>query len=181
MRQYFGRDVRETGNNTNKSLELNLIVKISHPTNNQGCGVGVDIGVRVGRSRPFRPESELESVKFCRRRLRTRAAECVLSIDDNLGRTVIEITKTLKCMKKKSSSTHVTLKRHFAIELSQINEIGGNFKIIAIAVPIKFSLSAVPIHSKEAPLTHGPLEPPSACSGIGTLSLLLVQKSHQKG
>ena len=38
----------------------------------RGCGVGVETGVRVGRGRLFCSESgsELESVKFCRLRVR---------------------------------------------------------------------------------------------------------------
>ena len=45
-------------------------------TPNQGCGVGVDTGVGVGRSRLFWPESEseLESVKFGRLRLQPGVA-----------------------------------------------------------------------------------------------------------
>ena len=41
---------------------------------NQGRGVGVDTGVGVGRSRLFWPDSELESVKFGRPRLRSGVA-----------------------------------------------------------------------------------------------------------
>ena len=46
--------------------------QISPLCNYQGCGVGVEIRVRVGWSRPFclESKSELESVKFCRLRLR---------------------------------------------------------------------------------------------------------------
>ena len=60
-----------------------LIKKSSY----QGCGVGVEIGVGVGRSRPFWPKSgsELESVKFCQ--LRPGVAGRHPSTDDNFGRT----------------------------------------------------------------------------------------------
>ena len=45
----------------------------------KGCRVRVKAGVEVGRSRPFRPESEseLESAKFCRLPLRSSV------VDDN--------------------------------------------------------------------------------------------------
>ena len=49
----------------------------------QGCGVGVETGVGVGRSRPFclESESELESIKFRRLRLQSGVAGYHTSTD----------------------------------------------------------------------------------------------------
>ena len=52
---------------------------------NQGCGVGVEAGVGVGRTRPFclASESELESVKFRGLRLRPGVAGDQPSTDND--------------------------------------------------------------------------------------------------
>ena len=52
--------------------------------------VRVETRVGVGRSRPFRQESEseLEYVKFCRLRLRTSVVAYQLSTGNDFGRTV---------------------------------------------------------------------------------------------
>ena len=63
--------------------------KRSPTCHTQGCGVGVEAGVGVGRSRPCKPESELESVKFCRLRLRPGVAGCHPSTNDKFSRTAI--------------------------------------------------------------------------------------------
>ena len=53
----------------------------------QGCRIGVETGVGVGRSRWLRLESasELESVEFCRLRVRPGVAGCHPSTDDHFG------------------------------------------------------------------------------------------------
>ena len=54
----------------------------------QGCGVGVEPGVGVGRSRFFWPESEseLESVQNYRLRLRPGVTDCDSPMTNNYGR-----------------------------------------------------------------------------------------------
>ena len=64
----------------------------------QGCGIEVETGVGVGRSRPFSPESEseLESVKIGRLRLRPGVADCQRSTDDDFGRTIIHPSESIE-------------------------------------------------------------------------------------
>ena len=75
--------------------------KCQHSKNNaslRGCGVGVEAGVGVGRSLPFRLESklELESVKFCRLRLRTGVMGYQPSTGNDFGRTVTRRPKNIE-------------------------------------------------------------------------------------
>ena len=67
-----------------------IIVQTFVTTLNHGCGVIVEAGVGVGGSRPFRlePESELESVKFCRFRLRPGVVGYQPSTGNDFGGTV---------------------------------------------------------------------------------------------
>ena len=69
----------------------------------QGCGVGVETGVGVCRSRPFCLESEweLESVKLGRLRLRSGVADLHLAAEDDFGRTVTHPPKPLINRKKR--------------------------------------------------------------------------------
>ena len=73
----------------------------------QGCGVGVETGVGVGRSRPFWPESEseLESVKFYRLRLRPGVAGYHPSTDDNFGRMDIYPSENIERHEEKESGS----------------------------------------------------------------------------
>ena len=73
----------------------------------QGCGVGVETGVAVSRSRPFWPESEseLELLKFGRLRLRPGFAVYHPSTDDNFGRTVIHPYENTERQEEKESSS----------------------------------------------------------------------------
>ena len=92
-------------------------------TYNQGCGVGVDVGVGVGRSRRFCPESEseLESVKFYRLRLRSGVAVCRPSTENYFGRTVMHSLENIERQKEKESgSVGKRLKRHLVIEFCPI-------------------------------------------------------------
>ena len=88
-------------------------------TLSQGCGVGVETGVGVGRSRPFwlESESELESAKFCRLRLRPGVAGYRLSTDDDLGRTVLHHLENVERQEeRKSVSVEIKLKRRLVIK-----------------------------------------------------------------
>ena len=69
----------------------------------QAFGVGAETAVGVDRSRPLWPESEseLESVKFCRLRLRPGVVGCHFSTDDNFAERVCIVSKTLKGGKKR--------------------------------------------------------------------------------
>ena len=83
----------------------------------QGCGVGVETGVGVGRSGPFWPESEseLEPVKFCRLRLRPGIAGHHPSTDGDFGRTVMHHLGNIEKNGKKSGSAEIKLGRHLVI------------------------------------------------------------------
>ena len=69
-------------------FRVSELVSLRHQSRHQGCGVGVETGVGVGRSRPFWPESEseLESRKVCQIRLRPGVAGYHLSTDGDFGR-----------------------------------------------------------------------------------------------
>ena len=64
----------------------------------QGCGVGVEAGVGVDRSRSFcrESESELESVKFRRFRLRPGVAGYQPLKDNDFGRTTMHRPFSIK-------------------------------------------------------------------------------------
>ena len=84
----------------------------------QGCGVGVEAGVGVGRSRPFclESESELESVKFCRLRLRPGVAGYDPSTGNDFGRTVmIRLENIERQEEKDTGGVEIKLKRLFMI------------------------------------------------------------------
>ena len=90
---------------------------------NQGCGVGVETGVGVGRSRLFLPESEseLESVKFGRLRLRPGVAGYHSSTDDEFGGTVSHPPEIIERQEEKeNSSVQIKLKRHLVMEFRLI-------------------------------------------------------------
>ena len=86
-----------------------MLSEIKH---DQGCGVGAEAGDRVGRSRPFylESESELDSVKFYRLRLRPGAAGCELSTGSDFSERLCIVSKTLKDMKKWRGSVKVKWK-----------------------------------------------------------------------
>ena len=69
----------------------------------QCCGVGVETGVGVARSRPFwlESESELEWVKFYRIRLRPGVAGYRPSTDDDFGRTVMHRLENVERQEEK--------------------------------------------------------------------------------
>ena len=78
----------------------------------QGCGVGVETGVGVSRSRPFW-QSELESVKFDRLRLRAGVPGHQPAADDDFVRTVIHPPENVEIQEEKESgSVWMKLKRH---------------------------------------------------------------------
>ena len=94
----------------------------------QGCGVGVETGVGVGRSRPFSPESEseLESVKFGRLRLRPVVAVYCTSTDDDFDRTVIHPYENIERQEEKENgSVQIKPKRHLVIvfRLIKVSEL----------------------------------------------------------
>ena len=91
----------------------------------QGCGVGVETGVGVGRSRPFWSESEMESVKFCRLQLRLVVAGYHPSTDDNFDQTVMHHMENIEREGKKGGCVEIMLERHLAIEfgLKRVSEI----------------------------------------------------------
>ena len=83
-------------------------------SSDQGCGVGVDAGVGVGRSRSFclEPVSELESVQFCRFRLRHRVAGYQPSTDNDFVRKVMCRPENIERQEEKASgSVEIKLKR----------------------------------------------------------------------
>ena len=71
----------------------------------QGCGVGVEAGVGVSQSRPFclESESDLESVKFCRLRLRPVVAGYQLSTTNDFGQTVMRRPENIERRDEKES------------------------------------------------------------------------------
>ena len=73
---FFDQTIPELRSNVKMSVTIKVFVR-NDPVNmchRQGCGVVVNTGVGVGRSRSFWLESELESVKFGRLRLRPGVA-----------------------------------------------------------------------------------------------------------
>ena len=79
----------------------------------QGCGVGVETEVGVGRSRPFFPESEsdLESAKFHRLRLRPGVANYHPSTYGDFGRTAMHPPENIERQEEsKRSSVQIKLK-----------------------------------------------------------------------
>ena len=94
----------------------------------QGCGVGVETGVGVDRSRPFWPESEseLESVKFCRLRLRPGVAGYHPSGDGYFGRAVMHRLENIgRLEEKERGSVEMKLECHLVIKfgLKRVSEI----------------------------------------------------------
>ena len=69
----------------------------------QGCGIGVETGVGVGRSRPFllESESELESVNSGR--LRPGVADKHPPTEYDFGRTIMHPPENIKGRKKDNS------------------------------------------------------------------------------
>ena len=83
-------------------------------TSTQGCRVGVEAGVGVDRSPPFFPESEseLESVKFCRLRLRPGVAGYQPSTDNDFGGMAMYRSENFERQEEKESgSVEIMLKR----------------------------------------------------------------------
>ena len=73
---------------------------------NQGRGVGVETVVGVGRSRPFWLESELESVKFGRLRLRpVIAGSRHPAADDDFGQTVVNPPENIERQEERESGS----------------------------------------------------------------------------
>ena len=94
----------------------------------RGSGVAVEDGVGVGRSRPFCLESELEleSIKFCRLRLRHGVAGYQPSTDNDFGRTVMHLPENFERQEEnQSSNMEILLKRHLVIRfrLIRVSEI----------------------------------------------------------
>ena len=92
----------------------------------QGCGVGVEAGVGVDRSRPFLPESEseLESVTFYR--LRPGVAAYHPSTDDDIDGTVMNHLGNIERQEERDSgSVQIMPKRHLVIEsrLIKVSEL----------------------------------------------------------
>ena len=81
-------------------------------------------GVGVGRSRPLslESESELESVKFCRLRLRPGVAGYHPSTDNDLGRTDMRRPENMERQEEKESgSVETKLKLDLVIKFRLIN------------------------------------------------------------
>ena len=94
----------------------------------QGCGVGVEAGVGIGRSRPFRleSESELESVKFCRLLLRPGLAGYDPSTGNDFGQMVIiriRLENIERQEEKDNGGVEMKLKRHLMIGIRLIKSI----------------------------------------------------------
>ena len=71
----------------------------------QGCGVGVESRVGVGRSRTFWLESELELVNFGRLQLRSWVAGKHRAADDGYGRTVMHPPENIEWREEKESGS----------------------------------------------------------------------------
>ena len=100
----------------------------------QGCGVGIEAGVGVVRSWPFcrKSESELESVKFCLRRLRPGVAVYQPLTRNYFGlwpNGSVPARKHWKTGRKGGGSCNVEkrLKRHSLIEFRFIKGIGDDY------------------------------------------------------
>ena len=78
--------IQQQGQGQGTGWVCSMISDVSSSYSNRDSGRSVRAG--VDRSRPFWPESEpeLESVKFCKLRLRPGVVGCYLSTDDNFGR-----------------------------------------------------------------------------------------------
>ena len=103
---------------------------------NQGCGVWVEAGVGVDRSWPFflDSESELESVKLCRLRLRVEGYHP--STDNAFGRKVTHRAENIEKQEEKESGSErqfVGLNCQFVIK-GLIKGICNNFGEITIVV-----------------------------------------------
>ena len=83
-------------------------------TEKQGCGVRVEAGVGVGRSGPLclESESKLESVKFCRLRLRPRVAGYDPSTGNDFGQTVMIPLGNIERQEEDGGGVEIKLKRH---------------------------------------------------------------------
>ena len=80
-------------------------------------------------------ESELESVKFCRLRLRHGVAGYQPSTDNDFGRTVMHRPENIERQKEaENGSVDMKLKRHLLIGFRLIKDIGDNLWVIAIVV-----------------------------------------------
>ena len=94
----------------------------------QGCGVGVETGVGVDRSQPFwlESESELESEKNCRLRLRPGVAGYHPSGDGYFGRAVMYRLENIgRLEENESGSVGIKLECHLVIKfgLKRVSEI----------------------------------------------------------
>ena len=80
-------------------------------------------------------ESELESVKFCRLRLRAGFAAYQPSTDNDFGRTVMHRSENIERQEEKESGVvEIKLNRHLMIELHLIKGNGDNFWVFAVVV-----------------------------------------------
>ena len=94
-------------------------------------------GVGVGRSRPFclESESELESVKFSRLRLRPGVAAYLPSKDNDFRRAVMHRPENIERQEEMvSGRVEINSKRKLVIEFRLIRDIRDNFGVTAIVV-----------------------------------------------
>ena len=91
----------------------------------------------MGRSRPFCLESELEleSVKFCRLRLRPGVAGYQPTADNDFRRTVMRLPENIERQEERENgNVEIKLKRHLVIEFRLIKCIKDSFGAIVIVV-----------------------------------------------
>ena len=102
-----------------------------------GRGVEVEAGVGIGRSRPFclESESDLESVKFRRLRLRSGVAEHHSSTGNDFGRMFVHRPENIEREKEKENGCmEIKLKSHLVTEFHLIKGFRDNSRVISIVV-----------------------------------------------
>ena len=108
------------GHQRSNLAKFRISSETCHYLRNRGCGIGVETGVGVGRSRQFCPESESElgSVKFCGLRLRFGVAgHHRPSTDEDFDRTVMHRPEDIETQEEKLiGSVEIKLKRHSVID-----------------------------------------------------------------
>ena len=123
-----------------KNTKWFLLIYVPFYRHNQGCGGVVETGVGVDRSRPFclESESELESVKFRRLRLRPGVAGYQPSTDNDFWPNGYASSRYhWKQDEKESGSVEIMLKRNLAIEFRLIKGIEDNFGVTSIILQIQ--------------------------------------------
>ena len=155
----------------------------SFKKHNQGCRVGVETGVRVSLSRLLWPGLESLEIAYSDSGPESQTMSCQQTII--LAEWLSILRWHWNIGKNKSSSTRVTLKRHFAIKFRLINAIGSIIDYLELINDhrdhcVNKIQSVTLTHSVEPSLRHGWLEQPSPCSRIGTVSLCACKEAMKR-